>query len=539
MCPKNKTEEDLEILKAYNITEIKIPGYRLNMTFDDTTMENVTIYISNDYVARIKSARNKSSNEEKELKNRIDEFYKNKNKIINKEDFDNIFLDLVLVMVKKKNMTILPNNNKVFKTSMSLKKPNLLRSKRFENKSNGFMRTFFPRVRKPKKPLQFQLSIYENINFNKSNNSVSLDEIYAVINETSVIKNKTTDNPAPISVTTKNLQSLSDDNKNNFSFHFETNTSSTFKNSTIIILSNSTSPIGLNSTISTKYVTSKLTSGTQFKENKELNSTYLSGSNKIFGDIIMNLMKNKTIYFDQVLNQNQFKLTSTTTKKYTTIKNKTNKPASTTKLKTTNIQTSSKQSFTRHQYSENSTKSKQNVLNQSLPNTTSIEFKNATLAKTNKTVDIPITQVKIENAKFTKPMNALENSTNKSNLNLKVQKTTTNLIQTTQQAKTTKKTATTKLITTIKKIIPTTKALATASSVNLTLNKKNMDKKDKNQTLDQNSSSKKLKRSIIKNEASYYDDFNESFNETDYTDWMDSELIYEWEKGSFGKVNDL
>jgi hypothetical protein len=347
------------------------------------------------------------------------------------------------------------------------------------------------------------------------------------------------DNPAPISVTTKNLQSLSDDNKYNYSFHFETTTSSTLKNSTIIILSNSTSPIGLNSTISTKYIHSNLTSGTQFEENKQLNSTFLNGSNKIFGDIIMNLMKNKTIYFDQILNQNQFKSTTATTKKYTTIKNKANKPASTTKLKTTNIQTSSKQSFTRHQYSESSTKSKQNVLNQSSPNTTSIEFKNTTLTKTNKTIDIPITQVKVENKKFTKLMSALEYSTNKSNLNLKVHKTTTNPIQTTQQAKTTKKTATTKLITTIKKIIPTAKAFATASSVNLTLNKNNMDKKDKNQTLDQNSSSKKLKRSRIINEINYYDDFNEAFNETDYTDWMDSEIIHEWEKGSYGKVNDL
>ena len=215
-------------MKANNLTEGKIPGYRLNMTFDDTSMENVTIYISNDYVARILSGGTRPNNDEKELKNRIDEFYKVKNnkKNTNKEDFDSIFLDLVMVMVKKKNLTVLPNNNDVFKTSMSLKKSKLVRPKRFNNISNEFKnssfsirRILFSPIRKPKKPLKFKIEKHENINVTKSNKSVSLDEIYSIIKKTSIEKNKMSKN----STDTTTYANYIYNNKKNYT-HIETST---------------------------------------------------------------------------------------------------------------------------------------------------------------------------------------------------------------------------------------------------------------------------------------------------------------------------
>jgi hypothetical protein len=181
------------------------------MTFEDESMENVTVYISNDYAERFLSRKGHLDIDEIDLKKKIDEFYENKrNKAFDKENFNDIFVDLILVIVNKNNQSYingtLVNDKNVVKKSVSLAKLNKMRRKRsIENQSSDYVDLFNPvktskittnrrkvflRMRLPKNKISYKLEKYSDFDFTELNSSIlKLDEIDSLI-----IKNKTETN---------------------------------------------------------------------------------------------------------------------------------------------------------------------------------------------------------------------------------------------------------------------------------------------------------------------------------------------------------
>ena len=142
-----------------------MPGYKVNITFDDELMNNVTVRISNDYVQRIQSGTQEPFKmNEIELNRQIEEFNKNKNE---EKEFESIFLDLIFVLANKKEKFLTASKNE----SLSFLKSKFFKRSNNLNKNIAKRRKGFARVRQPNNKLIYKLDRYENIYYEKLINS--------------------------------------------------------------------------------------------------------------------------------------------------------------------------------------------------------------------------------------------------------------------------------------------------------------------------------------------------------------------------------